>query len=47
MRGMERFVPQGSKVCLLPNAQRSNPGRFTKPEIVQAVTAMCRAAGAK
>jgi uncharacterized protein (DUF362 family) len=44
--GMERFVPRGSKVCLLPNAQRSNPGTFTKPEIVRAVAGMCREAGA-
>lgn len=44
--GMDRFVPRGSKVCLLPNAQRSNPGTFTKPEIVQAVVTMCREAGA-
>ncbi len=44
--GMERFVPRGARVCLLPNAQRSNPGTFTKPEIVRAVVTMCREAGA-
>jgi uncharacterized protein (DUF362 family) len=43
---MDRFVSRGSKVCLLPNAQRSNPGTFTKPEIVRAVVSMCREAGA-
>ena len=43
---MGKFVARGSKVCLLPNAQRSNPGTFTKPEIVRAVAEMCREAGA-
>jgi len=45
--GMETFISRGSKVCLLPNAQRSNPGTFTNPEIVRAVAEMCREAGAK
>jgi len=45
--GMEKFVPEGSKVCLLPNAQRNNPGTYTKPEIVRAVVDMCFEAGAR
>jgi uncharacterized protein (DUF362 family) len=44
--GMKRFVPRGARVALLPNSQRSNPGVFTKPEIVRAVIKMCRQAGA-
>ena len=34
--GMSNFVPKGSKVAILPNTQRNNPGAFTKPEIVRA-----------
>lgn len=44
--GMGRFVPKGAKVALLPNAQRNNPGTFTRPEIVRAVIKMCLDAGA-
>ena len=44
--GIGRFVPKGAKVALLPNAQRNNPGTFTKPEIVRAVIKMCRDTGA-
>lgn len=45
--GMEKFVPKGSKVALLPNVQRWHPGTFTKPEIVRAIVQMCKQAGAK
>jgi uncharacterized protein (DUF362 family) len=45
--GMKRFVPKGSKVALLPNPQSSNPGTYTKPEIVRAAAQMCKEAGAK
>ena len=45
--GMKKFVPKGSKVAILPNVQRNNPGAFTKPEIVKAVVRMCKEAGAK
>jgi uncharacterized protein (DUF362 family) len=44
--GMEKFVPKGARVALLPNVQRWHPGTFTKPEIVRAVVQMCRQAGA-
>lgn len=45
--GMEKFVPKDSKVAILPNSQRDNPGTYTKPEIVRAVIKMCKQAGAE
>jgi len=45
--GMGKFVPKGSRVALLPNAQRWHPGTFTKPDIVRAVVEMCLKAGAE
>ena len=45
--GMEQFVPKGSRVAILANPQRNNPGAFTKPEIVRAAIQMCKKAGAK
>ena len=45
--GIQKFVPQNSKVALLPNPQSNNPGTFTKPEIVRAAIQMCKKAGAK
>jgi len=45
--GIEKFVPSGTKVALLPNVQRNNPGTYTKPEILKAVVKMCKQAGAK
>ena len=44
--GMEKFVPKGAKVAILPNVQRWHPGTFTKPEIVRAIVQMCKRAGA-
>ncbi len=44
--GMGRFVPEGSRVAVLANPQRPNPGAFTRPDIVRAVIRMCRDAGA-
>jgi len=44
--GMEGFVPKGSKVAILANPQRNNPGAFTKPEVLQAAIKMCQQAGA-
>jgi len=44
--GMKRFVPEGSKVAILPNPQSNNPGTYTKPEIVRAAVQMCKEAGA-
>lgn len=44
--GMKRFVPKGSRVALLPNSQRNNPGVFTSPEVVKAVIKLCFQAGA-
>lgn len=45
--GMGQFVPAGSKVAVLANPQRPNPGAFTRPEIVRAVVRMCKDAGAE
>ena len=44
--GMKRFVKKNSRVVVLANAQRNNPGAYTHPEIVRAVIRMCREAGA-
>ena len=45
--GMGRFVQRGSRVAILANPQRNNPGAYTKPEIVRAAIKMCKKAGAK
>ena len=47
LKGMGEFVPKGSRVAILANAQRNNPGAFTKPDILKAAIEMCLAAGAK
>ncbi|MCK5033233.1 MAG: DUF362 domain-containing protein [Calditrichia bacterium] len=44
--GMEKFLPQNSKVAILANPQRNNPGAYTKPEVLKAVIKMCKQAGA-
>ncbi len=44
--GMSQFVSEGSRVAVLANPQRNNPGAFTRPAIVAAVVRMCREAGA-
>ncbi len=44
--GMECFVPKGSKVAILANPQRNNPGAFTKPQVLKAAVQMCKKAGA-
>jgi uncharacterized protein (DUF362 family) len=44
--GMDKFVPRNSRVAILANPQRNNPGTYTKPEVVRAVIRMCRDAGA-
>ncbi len=40
--GIGNFVPKGSKVAILVNSQSSNPGTYTKPEILRAVIQMCK-----
>ncbi|MBC8357944.1 MAG: DUF362 domain-containing protein [Candidatus Aminicenantes bacterium] len=45
--GIKKFVPENSKVAILPNTQSRHPGTYTKPEIVRAVIKMCKEAGAK
>ncbi len=44
--GMGRFVPKGSSVAVLANAQSRHPGTFTGPEVLRAVIRMARGAGA-
>lgn len=44
--GMERFVPKGSSVAVLANAQSRHPGTFTSPRVLRAVLRMARSAGA-
>jgi uncharacterized protein (DUF362 family) len=45
--GMKRFVPKNSKVAILANPQRNNPGAYTRPDIAAAAIRMCKDAGAK
>jgi uncharacterized protein (DUF362 family) len=45
--GMAQFVSEGSRVAVLANPQRNNPGAFTRPAVVAAVVHMCREAGAE
>ncbi|MHC5062229.1 MAG: DUF362 domain-containing protein [Planctomycetota bacterium] len=45
--GMKKFVAKNSRVAILPNAQRNNPGAYTNPDVVRAVVRMCKEAGAK
>jgi uncharacterized protein (DUF362 family) len=47
MGGIKKFVPENSRVALLPNVQSRHPGTFTKPEIVRSAIRMCKEAGAK
>jgi len=43
---MEKYVPKGAKVAILPNSQSKNPGAHTKPEIVRTAIRLCKEAGA-
>lgn len=45
--GIKRFVPKNSKVAILANPQRNNPGTYTSPVVLSAVIRMCKQAGAK
>jgi uncharacterized protein (DUF362 family) len=45
--GMEKFVKPGSKVAILANPQRNNPGSFTKPQVLQGAIQLCKESGAK
>jgi len=45
--GIDKFVPKNSKVAILANPQRNNPGAFTKPEVLKSVIKLCKEAGAK
>jgi uncharacterized protein (DUF362 family) len=45
--GMEKFVPRGARVALLPNSQSRHPGSYTKPELIRAVVEECLKSGAR
>jgi uncharacterized protein (DUF362 family) len=45
--GIEKFVPKNSKVAILANPQRNNPGAYTRPEVLKATIQLCKKAGAK
>lgn len=45
--GIGKFVSKGSKVAILANPQRNNPGAFTSPKVVDAVIKLCKQAEAK
>jgi uncharacterized protein (DUF362 family) len=45
--GMKHFVSKNSKVAILANPQKNNPGAYTRPDIVAAAIRMCKEAGAK
>ncbi len=45
--GIQQFIPKNSKVAILANPQRNNPGVFTKPEVLKAAIHLCKKAGAK
>jgi len=45
--GIGNFVKSGSKVAILANPQRNNPGSYTKPEVLQGAIQLCKEAGAK
>ena len=45
--GMEQFVKSGSKVAILANPQRNNPGTYTSPEVLRGAIQLCKESGAK
>ncbi|MCU0287782.1 MAG: DUF362 domain-containing protein [Acidobacteria bacterium] len=45
--GIEAFVPTNSKVAILANPQRNNPGVYTGSEVLRAAIRLCKRAGAK
>lgn len=45
--GIEKFIPEGARVAIIPNAQSNHPGTFTNPEVLRATIRMCKKAGAK
>jgi len=45
--GIKKYVPKGSKVAVLANPQRNNPGAFTSPKVVEAIIDLCKKAETK
>jgi uncharacterized protein (DUF362 family) len=44
---MEKFIEENSRIALLANPQRNNPGAYTNPEVLRAVIRMCKTTGVK
>jgi uncharacterized protein (DUF362 family) len=44
--GIEKYIPSGAKVALLPNVQSRHPGAFTKPEVLRGAVKLCKQAKA-
>ena len=42
-----QYIPPKSRVAVLANVQRNNPGTYTKPDIIRAIIALCKKAGAE
>jgi uncharacterized protein (DUF362 family) len=45
--GIGKFVPKNSKVAILANPQRNNPGAYSNPEVLKAAIQLCKKAGVK
>jgi uncharacterized protein (DUF362 family) len=45
--GIDKYVPEGARVAIIPNAQSNHPGTFTSPDVLRAAIRMCKKAGAK
>ncbi len=45
--GMKQFVKSGSRVAILANPQRNNPGAYTRPEVLRGAIQLCKESGAK
>lgn len=45
--GIKKYIPENSRVAVLPNTQSKHPGTYTKPDIVRSVIRMCKEAHAK
>lgn len=45
--GMNQYVRSGSRVAILANPQRNNPGTFTSPDVLRGAIQLCKEAGAE
>lgn len=44
--GIKKYIPADSNIAILANPQHTNPGSYTKPDIVRAVIQLCKQTGA-